>query len=127
MRQLIAVSGSSKPGLNMKRKTNNKKGIDISKWKVGETDDFLSVDTGQDPDTDNFSETAAAFSAMLTQFIKIKEGHPHNREYKWSEKDLYYIQAALEQMTTEQRNVFRDNFKDYQIVKLISILNQGSA
>ncbi len=33
---------------------------------------------------DNFTETADAFSVMLTQFIKIKEGHPHNQEYKWS-------------------------------------------
>lgn len=77
--------------------------------------------------SDTFGETSDAFSAMLSQFIKMKEGHPHNHEYQWSSKDILYIRAALDEMTADQRNAFRDTFKDYQIVKVIFVPNQGSA
>ena len=34
----------------MKPPKNEKKGIQISQWKVGEADDFYSVDCDEDPD-----------------------------------------------------------------------------
>jgi hypothetical protein len=77
--------------------------------------------------SDTFTETSDAFSSMLTQFIKTKEGHPHNHEYQWSSIDILYIRAALDEMTANQRNVFRESTKDYQIVKVIFVPNQGSS
>jgi len=78
-------------------------------------------------DTATFSKTGDAFSAMLTQFTKMKEGHPHNHGYQWSAKDLMYIRAALDEMTADQRNAFRESIKDYQIAKVIFVPNQGSS
>lgn len=77
--------------------------------------------------SDTFAETSDAFSAMLSQFIKVKEGFPHNYEYHWSAKDILYIRAALDEMTADQRNVFRESIKNYQIAKVIFIPNQGSS
>ena len=78
-------------------------------------------------DLDTFTETSDAFSAMLIQFIKTKEGHPHNHEYEWSPRDILYVQAALDELTANQRNAFRESVKEYQILKVISVPNQGSA
>jgi hypothetical protein len=75
----------------------------------------------------NFAEDAEAFFAMLAQFIKMKEGHPHNHNYQWSVKDILYIQAALDEMTEVQRSAFRAHFRDYQIVKILPIPRQGAA
>ena len=78
-------------------------------------------------ESDTFTETSDAFSAILTQFIKAKEGHPNNHEYQWSPRDIMYVQAALDEMTADQRNAFRESIKEYQILKVILVPNQGSA
>ncbi|MGC1454561.1 MAG: hypothetical protein WA946_05170 [Nitrospirota bacterium] len=78
-------------------------------------------------ESDTFTETADAFSAMLIQFIKVREGYPHNHEYEWSPRDILYVQAALDEMTADQRNAFRESIKEYQILKVIRVPNQGSA
>lgn len=77
--------------------------------------------------SETFTETADAFSAMLTQFIKAKEGRPNNREYQWSPRDIMYVQAALDEMSADQRNLFRESIKEYQILRAIFVPNQGSA
>ena len=77
--------------------------------------------------SETFTETADAFSAMLLQFVKMQEGHPHNHEYEWSARDIMFIRAALDEMTADQRNSFRESIKEYQILKVISVPNQGSA
>ena len=38
-----------------------------------------------------------------------------------------YVQAALDEMSADQRNAFRESIKDYQILKVIFVPNQGSA
>jgi len=75
----------------------------------------------------SFTETADAFSAILTQFIKAKEGRPNNHSYQWSPRDIMYVRAALDEMTADQRNAFRESVKAYQILKVIRVPNQGSA
>jgi hypothetical protein len=74
-----------------------------------------------------FTKTSDTFSSMLTQFIKVKEGYPYNHEYQWSAKDIKYVRAALDEMTPDQRNVFRKSIQNYQITKEIFLPNQGSA
>jgi hypothetical protein len=78
-------------------------------------------------ETGTFTENSDAFSAMLTQFVKVKEGHAYNHEYQWSVQDIKYIRAALDEMTADQRNAFREKIKNYQIAKIINSPNQGSA
>jgi hypothetical protein len=75
----------------------------------------------------DFAEDAAAFFAMLVQFVKIKERHPHNHDYQWTLKDILYIQAALDEMPEDQRSAFREYFRDYQIFKILPIPRQGSS
>jgi hypothetical protein len=77
--------------------------------------------------SETFTETADAFSAMLTQFIKSKEGRSNSHEYQWSPRDIMYVQAALDEMSADQRNAFRESIKEYQILKVIFVPNQGSA
>ncbi len=78
-------------------------------------------------ESSSFTDNSDAFFAMLIQFIKVKEGYAYNYEYQWSAKDIKYIRAALDEMTADQRNVFRESIKNYQIAKIIIGPNQGSA
>lgn len=75
----------------------------------------------------NFVEDADALYTMLVQFITLKEGHPHNHDYQWSGKDIFYVRAALDELTQAQRAMLQERFSDYQITKLILIRQQGSS
>ena len=75
----------------------------------------------------NFNEDSDAFFAMLVQFVKVKEGSPHNHSYQWKTVDLLYVRAALDEMSQDKRNDFCNLLKDYQITKVLSIPPQGSS
>ena len=45
----------------------------------------MSTNNSINNDSVSFTETSDAFSVMLSQFIKVKEGYPHNHDYRYYE------------------------------------------
>ena len=75
----------------------------------------------------NFTEYSDAFYALLVQYLEVKEGYPCNNSYQWNTIDLFYVRAALDEMSQDKRNDFCERFKDYQVTKVLSIIPQGSS
>ncbi len=66
------------------------------------------------------TEFAASFNAIISWMVDAKEKRPHNSEYKWSDRELSYIEVGLSFMKERQRAAFLKRYRDYQIVKALA-------
>lgn len=74
------------------------------------------------PDNSNTSDDkSCTFYNLLVEFVKMKEGRPHNTSYFWSFQDIQFIVSVIKNMSPARRAAFKEQFKDYQIAKVLSI------
>ena len=66
------------------------------------------------------AEFAASFNDTISWMVDAKEKHPHNRECKWSDREVSYIEVGLSFMKERQKAAFMKRYRDYQIVKALA-------
>ncbi len=66
------------------------------------------------------AEFSASFNDIISWMVDVKEKHPHNRECKWSDREISYIEVGLSFMKERQKAAFLKRYRDYQIVKALA-------
>ena len=86
--------------------------------------------SGSEPLQNNEQESleiSASFESMISSLVRLRERYPHNRSFRWCNKDIQFVRLGFKFMTPAQRKSFIEKFSNYQIARLLRQEDEGTA